>query len=382
MRIGLDARAIYRPTRRGTGKNLVDLYTHLAAARPDWKVFAYHRQAEHLDQTLPSSSVEPRRIELPGDRLDAWERWRLPLAAWRDRADVLHSPANTCPAWMPLPTVVTIHDLIPIDMPQGRPPGQVHRFEQSVHLACDKAAWIICPSTYTRDRLVSEFDADPDRITVNPWAPDSSMRTIPDVRATRVARRYGVDGPFVLHFGAAAPRKNTTRLIEAWAMTNPGFDHGWKLLIVGLDPATQASLEREVERFSIQDNVVLHGFADESDLPALLSAAGLLAYPSLSEGFGLPILDAWATETAVLTSDRTSLPEVAGDAAMTIDPTDTSGLSRSLLMAIQTPAIRKKLVERGRQRLGRYNWRRTVETFANVIELTAGASRTRSKVAA
>jgi glycosyltransferase involved in cell wall biosynthesis len=368
MLIGLDARTVYQPTRRGTGKNLIDLYRHLAAARPDWRVLAYHRLPGHIPALLPSNAAEPRLIEIIGDRVDAWQRWRLPLAAWRDRVDVLHCPANACPSWTPVNTVVTIHDLIPLDMPQGETPYQVRRFEQSIQTACRRAAWILCPSRYTRDRLVGEFNADIDRITINPWAPDSSIRHVPPQAHAPVLEHYGIDGPFVLHFGAGALRKNTRRLLEAWAMIDRSLRREWQLLIVGLDDTAFQDFATSVYRLGIGSNVRLSGFADEADLPTLLSAADVLAYPSLSEGFGLPILDAWATSTAVLTSDCTSLPEVAGDAALLVEPTDPCSIARGLHRLLRDPRLREELIERGRQRLTNYNWQKTAERFAWALE--------------
>lgn len=370
MRIALDARTIYWPVRRGTGKNLIDLYRHLAPLRPDWRVVAYHRHPEP-PPLLPQPFVQPKFIEMPGDRIDAWQRLRLPLTAWRDRADLLHCPANTCPTWMPLTTVVTIHDLIPLDLPRGRAASELHRFEQSVKTACHRAAWIICPSTYTRDRLVSEFGADPDRVTVNPWAADSSMRQLSQQQCEPVYRNYGVAEPYVLHFGAAGPRKNTRRVLEAWALLKCSARGNWKLLVVGLDDEFRKQMAQTAQHLGVTDSVVLHGFADEADLPALLSGADVLAYPSLSEGFGLPILDAWAAGTAVLTSNRTSLPEVAHDAAHITEPTDPAAIAVGIEKLISDPTYRSELIERGRKRLGQYSWPQTAERFARVLEQAA-----------
>lgn len=372
MYLALDARTVYRPQRRGTGKNLLDLYTHLAAARPDWRVLALHREARPVTDLLPSGQVEPRRIEMPGDRFEAWERFRLPVAAWRAGADLLHCPANTCPAWMPLPTVVTIHDLIPLDMPQGRPAAQVRRFERCVATACDQAAGIITPSFYTRRRLVRDFGADPDRVHVNFWAADSSVRKLPRTTWEPVARRYQVDRPMILHLGAADPRKNTAGVIEAWARVPEPIRKRWVLLVVGLDEATRRATTDFAAFRGVLPDVRLHGFAPEADLPALLNAAEILAFPSLSEGFGLPILDAWSTGTAVLTSNTTSLPEVAADGALLVDPFDTDEIAKGLIRLMEDPLARVTLTERGRKRLRAFTWKETTARFIRAIESAAG----------
>ncbi len=322
MRITLDARTVYRSTRRGTGKNLIDLYGHVAKLRPDWHILAYHRNGGELPDVLNEPNVEPKLIEMPGDRFQAWGRWRLPMAAWRDGADLLHCPANHCPTWMPVPTIVTIHDLIPLDLPRGRKSNELHQFEQSIKTAVKRARAIITPSQYTRSRLIKEFGGDEDQVTVNPWAADTSIKIVPDDDWGPVLSRYGIRKPFVLHFGAPAPRKNTARVLDAWALAGMRTRKKYQLLIVGLDGESHQQMRRRVVNLGLTESVMLFGFADEQDLATLLSAAWVLAYPSLSEGFGLPILDAWTTHTPVLTSDTTSLPEVAGDAALLVDPTD------------------------------------------------------------
>ena len=417
MHVALDARTLFGSARRGIGKTLGELYHYLREVRPDWHVTAYHRPtaaadaAETSDAPTPAThagpscphedpdrlkphdrdttrttarpAMTPRPMDMPGDRFDAWQRLRLPLAARLSGADVLHCPANGCPTWMPLPTVVTIHDVIPLDLPEGRPVAELRRFERGVRDACRRARAIVTPSRYTRRRLIDGWKADPRRVVVAPWSADSRLLAARgvdgDVAATqRVLQWAGVDGPFVLHFGAAEPRKNTRRVIESWAMVHRGIRKRWKLLVVGLDAATLASLHEVVQRLGLQRHVHLRGFADERDLPALMRAAGVLLYPSLSEGFGLPVLDAFATDTAVVTAKHTAIEEVAGAAAHFVDPTDTHSIAAGLQRVLSEPGYREHLLGSGRRQLQRFNWRESADRFARVLELVADGTRRRA----
>jgi glycosyltransferase involved in cell wall biosynthesis len=371
MRIALDARTIYARQRRGMGKSLVLLYRALAEVRPEWEVIAYHRWDEPLPDLLPEGFVQPRLIEMPGDRFEAWQHWRLPLAAWRDGADLLHCPANHCPRWMPLPTVVTIHDLIPLDLQEARDPVEVKRFEQSVRRACQRAAGITCPSQYTRSRLLAEWAVASDRVHVTPWAATEPLEEIDEAAVRWTMLKYELSGPYVLHFGAGEARKNTRRMIEAWALVSRQWRRNWKLLVVGLDGPTRGQMEKTCERLGVSESVLLQGFADEADLAALLAGAEVLAYPSLSEGFGLPVLEAFAAGTAVLTSNRTSLPEVAGDAAVLVEPEDSCGIAQGLGRLMKDSLLRFELGQRGRKRAGEYSWPCCAERFARAIEDTA-----------
>ncbi len=378
MRIALDARTIYHPQRRGTGRNLIDLYRHVAQLRPDWQILAFHRQ-RNPDRVHPWADV--RRIEMPGDRWNAWERYRLPFEAMRHGAAVLHCPANTCPAWMPTPTVVTIHDLIPLDSPTSAASPHGRRFEAGVRQACATAAAIICPSQFTATRLEREFGADPERITVNYWAPDTSMAAPHPERQVAMLRTYNVSRRFVLHFGAADPRKNTQRVIEAWAATAASARGDRQLLIVGLDPATIARHTPVIESMGVQSSVVLHGFADENDLPTLLTAADALLYPSLSEGFGLPLLDAWVCRTPVITSTTTSLPEIAGDAAMLVEPDNTASIARALSNLLRDSTLRQELVSRGERRVKDFTWEASAQRFIAAMERAVQDGARRAKAA-
>lgn len=373
MRIGLDARVLYAPHRRGIGKSLLRLYQQLALVRPHWRVVAYHRNPELVgEEILPAGFARDRLIEMPGDRFDAWQRLRLPMAAALDEVDLLHCPANTGPAWTPVPTVVTIHDLIPLDLPDTVAPAETRRFERGVSRACRHAAAITCPSIYTCRRLLRDLKLPPDRVHVTPWGAEPAP-TFTDDELDAVATSHRVRRPFVLHFGAADPRKGTRTLLQAWAEVGEQMRRKWQLLVVGLDAETQTEFLDVAEDLGVGQSVVLHGFAREQDVPALLAAADVLAYPSRSEGFGLPMLEAFAAGTAVLAGSRTSLPEIAEGAALLVAPDDVAAVSRGLTNLLRDPELRREFVARGSKRLPHFSWRLCAERFARALESAAGA---------
>lgn len=368
MRIGLDARQVYRAQRRGIGNSLFELYRHLLDVRPDWHVVAYHRQRQWDGDVLPADRVEAKCIELPGDRFEAWAKWRLPMAARSDRVDVLHYPANFCPKWMPIPTIVTFHDLIPLDLPYQHGEAEVRRFRTSLELAGAKASVITCPSRYTADRLVRDYTVPSQLVRVHPWGAERKGETFTAGAIRKVMERYRIGKRIVLHFGSGQPRKNTAGVIEAWARIRRRSKSVWQLLIVGLEGDGHHEFGRMISRLGIEQQVRLHGFVDPDDMPLLMEMADVLAYPSFSEGFGLPVLEAFATDTAVLTSDITSMPEVAGDAALLVDPRQPAAIARGLSRLMSDSHLRYQLVMKGRARLEQFTWRRCAEQFAEAVE--------------
>jgi glycosyltransferase involved in cell wall biosynthesis len=373
MRVALDARTVYAPSRRGTGKNLVDLYRTLARLRPTWEFVMVHQRVDTDDPFEGQTNIRRVAVDIRGDRFNLWQEIRLPLAARAAGADVLHCPANLAPTQALTPTVVTIHDLIPLDVAPKDP--ATARWLRRVRRAARQARRIITPSEYTRTRIVNQLEASERKVTVNPWAPDQAcQRVTSDTALERVRQKYAIPGrvPFVLAFGAEDPRKNTTRVIDAWSTLPADVRRMARLLVVGLQPRALAHYQSVVATRPGDGSCLLHGFADEADLAPLLSAAIALCYPSRSEGFGLPVLDAFACGTPVITSSTTSLPEVAGDAALLVDPEDTGSIASALGEILQSAETRDRLRAAGARRLTAFSWQRCAETAAGVLASAAG----------
>ena len=377
MRIALDARSLYAPQHRGIARTLLEMYRALAEIRPHWQIIAYHRQpdAAASRRDLPPNFV-PKCIEMPGDRFAAWLNCRLPLAVWRDRADLLHCPANACPHRSRVPLVVTLHDLIPLDLPDTCTPGQVRDFHRWVRAAVARAAAITCPSAYTAKRIVGEYHFHRPCFHI-PWGAPPRIVTS-DARLRELRTQYQLNRPFVIHFGAADPRKNTRPLLQAWAGLSRTTLARFQLLVVGLDDTTLAKLTAWTQRHNLSQSVSLHPFIPADHVPALLEDAALLAYPSLSEGFGMPILEAFAARTAVLTSNVTSLPEVAGKAARLVDPRDPMAITAALEDLLNHPPKRQKLISRGERRAAQFTWADAAECFANLLESLAKHQKTKA----
>ena len=369
MRVGVDMRAVYQLRRRGTGKNLLDLYTMLARMQPDWQFVMFHRGRSGDDPFEQFENVESCKIDIPGDRLNLWQQIRLPLAARWAGVDVLHCPASTAPRWPIVPMVVTIHDLIPLDSDTGEKAAS--RWRRNVIRAAKNSRRIITPSQFTRENLVNRLHVPSDKVVVSHWAPDRGCQRVTDAdRLACIRSQYGLDAgrPYVFGFGAADPRKNTRGILTAWARLPAAMRQAYQLLLVGVDETAMGPLRAQAQQLGIADSCVLAGFADEADLPAIVSGATAMCYPSLSEGFGLPILDAFVCRTAVLTSSTTSLPEVAGDAAVLVAPDDPGAIADGLMRLLDDEALRAQLIARGAERVETFTWAACGRRVSAVLE--------------
>lgn len=388
--IGIDARTMVAPKRRGTGKNLIDLYTRLVCLASDCHFRFYYQPRP--DQSLPGELVEsgPNAsfvpLSMPGDRWQLWEQIRLPWQARRDRVGLLHCPAQTAPHWKPVPTVVTIHDLIPLRFDEGLPARRVKELRRNIAHSLRDAAGIITVSEHSRQDLLGEFpEARAQTIERIYWAPEASSRLLSDqFRLGRVSTRYGVQPKrFLFALGAEAPRKNTEGLLRAFAQaaTDPRFD--LELLVGGLQRSVLDRWQALLNDWPACDRVHLFNYMPDADMAALYNAALAFVFPSQYEGFGLPLLDAMACGCPVLASHRSSIPEIGADACLYFQPDEPDDMAAAMIRIATEPELRKQLREAGLDRVARFDWQRTAqqvyELFCRVLHDPASRDDVQAK---
>lgn len=367
----LDARTVYARSRRGTGKAMVALYRELADLRPEWRIFAVHREEGDEDPFADVQNITPRQVDIRGDRLGLWPNARLPLAAWG--SDLLHCPANTAPCWSPAPVVLTVHDLIPLE-PDFRT-AESDAWARRVWRSARRAVSITTPSQYSKTRICGTFEIPEEKVHVIPWAANPGLAPVTDdTELQRVRKAHGLarGERFVLAFGGLDPRKNTRRLIGAWMSLPETVRREVSLLIVGMRDPLLTELRSEIDCRQMRGRCLLTGHIPEADLPGLLSGTDLLCFPTLCEGFGLPVLDAFACGTAVVTSRVSSVPEVAGRAVLYVDPTDETSIAEGIENLLTDDHRRAELARAGRQRGSQFSWRATAEAYVHVFEDVLG----------
>jgi glycosyltransferase involved in cell wall biosynthesis len=256
--------------------------------------------------------------------------------------------------------VVTVHDVAFLACPGSVPPKVGARLETVVRAAVRRADRVIADSAHTRDDAVRLLGVAPERVTVIHLAAGAAFRPSadPDADRRRLAARYGLRFPYVLYVGTTNPRKNLSRLLDAFAAARRRADLPHALVLVGDPGFAHGAVLAQIERLGLRDAVLLPGFTEEDDMPAIYAAADLLAFPSLYEGFGLPVLEAMSAGCPVLTSPVSSLPEVAGDAAILADPTSVEEIAAGLERGLTDRDLRARLVERGLVRAAGFSWGR------------------------
>ncbi|MET0650654.1 MAG: glycosyltransferase family 1 protein [Pyrinomonadaceae bacterium] len=297
---------------------------------------------------------------------------RIPLtlsAELRRRpVDLLHVQ-YTAPPLAPCPVVTTIHDLSFEHIPETFKRRSRVQLRLTVRATARRAAHVIAPSEFTRRDLVETYGLDPGRVTAIPLAVAPHFRPVEDAgELERVRARYGIAGEYVLAVGSIQPRKNLARLVRAYSALRRGRGRSNlpQLVLVGKKAWLYGDTLRAIEEENLGESVLLTGYVSEGDLPALYTGALLFAYPSFYEGFGLPPLEAMSCGAPVLTGNLTSLPEVVGDAGLTVDPFDPDALAGGLARLIDDDALRADLRRRGLERARHFDWRDTARMTLQV----------------
>jgi len=311
---------------------------------------------------------------IPFPRL--WTHLRLSWEMARRPPDALFVPAHVLPLVHPPVSLVTVHDLGYLFYPETHPRRQRLYLDLSTRWNVRTAAHILADSESTRSDLMAQYCAPPDKITVVYPGFDETLAPVRDAAAIEAVKaRYGITGDYFLYLGVIQPRKNLVRLVEAFAQPEiRNLKPEVHLILAGKrgwlydDFLTQVRHLGEPALSALAERVIFPGYIPDKDKAALMSGALAFVFPSLYEGFGLPVLEAQACGCPVITSTTSSLPEVAGDAALLVDPGDTVAIAAAMLRLAVDPALRRELVERGLTNVRRFSWTTGARSVLSVIE--------------
>ena len=388
--IGIDYTAAARQ-HAGIGRYARELIRALVALESDheYVIFAaaggldgdrWKRESEKLrsvrNRERPSD-IRFRTLPLSDDWMARlWHRLRLPVPVetFTGPLDVFYSPDFVLPPTRrSTRTLLTVHDLSYLHYPEHFVPKLVRYLEQSVSRSVIRADWVLADSEATRRDLIAHLGTPSGKVKVLYSGVDPHFNEEREPGEGDLLRaRYGLAaGSYVLSVGTIQPRKNYVRLIQAFAQLQAPDFVNKQLVVAGGRGWLYEDIFAEAE--SHGDRVRILGFVDETDLPALYRNAALFAFPSLYEGFGLPVLEAMACGTPVVCSNVSSLPEVAGDAALLVDPLDTGGIAEAMARVLQDVGLQQDMIARGRSQAARFTWEKAARQLLDTLDGLANA---------
>jgi glycosyltransferase involved in cell wall biosynthesis len=292
-----------------------------------------------------------------------WEQLVQPLVAARERLDLLHGLAFVAPLMRSCSTVVTVHDLSFALFPEFFRGANAAYLRLFTRISCRRAARIIAVSENTRADVMRLYGAPGERVEVIPHGVDPAFHPRPAAEVAEFRRARALPERFVLFVGTLEPRKNLVKLIEAFSNLPVS---NLKLVLVGGKGWYYDQIFAAVERLNLKDRVIWAGYVPNGDLPMWYNAADVFAFPSRYEGFGMPVLEAMACGAPTVTSTTSSLPEVAGDAALTVPPDDVGALADALHRALEDAELRQELRAKGIARAARFTWEEAARRTAVV----------------
>ncbi len=367
MLIGIDASRATGLHRTGTETYSLRLIRALLALPSPHHFRLYTNAAAPTglfwDEPAPAN-VELRAIPLP--RL--WTHLRLSLETLLHPPDVLFVPAHVLPLLHPRRSVVTVHDLGYLYFPDAHRPADRRYLAWSTAWNTRRATLVLADSEATRNDLVSAYHVEPARLRVvylglgevedgRPMPENGRAARAPDAR------------PYFLYVGTLQPRKNLERVVAAFARLAalPELD-GVQLVLAGRRGWLYDSLFAQVDGLGLAGRICFPGYVAEDDLPSLYAGALAFVFPSLYEGFGLPVLEAQAYGVPILTANNSSLPEVAGDAALLVDPHDVDAIAAAMLRLATDAELRQELIRKGLENVKRFSWEKCARETLAVLE--------------
>lgn len=289
-----------------------------------------------------------------------WRRLlvELPRLAARERADLLHV-TYAAPPRSPCPVAVTVHDISYVPHPEWFSRRDRWVLRAGVGFTLPRARGVVTISRHAAEAIASHYRVASDRIVVTPLAADPLFTPPGEDRIRRDLAALGLASPYVLAVGNLQPRKNLRRLVEAFGRFRQATGLPHRLVIAGKAQWQESQVFAAIRSLGLESAVTFPGYVPDPDLVSLYAGAAVFVYPSLYEGFGLPILEAMACGAPVIASNTTSMPEVAGDAALLIDPTATEALARALDQVARDPGLAGTLRRKGAERARAFSWRQT-----------------------
>lgn len=379
LRIGIEAQRLFRAHKHGMDIVALELIKHLQQIDQENEYFIFVKPDE--DHAVLPAAPNFHIVEIPGGPYPVWEQVLLPRAAQQAGVQLLHCTSNTAPLRTGIPLVLTLHDIIylePIDWRRGswyQRAGNLYR-RWNVPRVVPQCQRVLTVSAFERERIVQRLAGPSTQVQVVYNSAGQQFRSITDGAALAAAQaRYGLPERFIFFLANTDPKKNLRGVLQALIVLKRQGQLAVKLVMLDYPKSALSAILRELNAPELWADILLCGYVPNQELPLIYNLAEIFLYPSLRESFGIPILEAMACGTPVITSNSSSMPEVAGGAALLIDPLQPETIAAAILRLQNNPAERAALVAKGLVRVRQFSWRETARQVRQVYEEVAAAAQ-------
>ncbi len=363
MRIGIDV-SVLREKARGVGHYLVNIISRFHKFAENDKFYLYSPKPIAYDfSDLPDKHLRWGKTILPGA---FWLQTQAKRFIKKDRLDVFFGPAHILPLRLPagMRKILAVHDLVSILYPQTM--ANYNRFVHHLFFkeSVKQSDQLITMSEYTKQSLIDNFHICHEKITVIYEGVSSIFQPLPKEKVQEVLQRYQITKPFFLAVGTLEPRKNYPVLLHAFR----NFANDYILVIIGKKGWKAADIYQTIRTLQLEDKVKILGYVNINELPSFYNGAEIFIFPSIYEGFGLPLVEAMACGAPVICSNASCLSEIGGDAVKYFHPCDSEELKAKIQELLQSPQLRQELQEKGKNRARKFDWDLTAQKTLAVLK--------------
>ncbi|MAU01785.1 MAG: glycosyl transferase family 1 [Anaerolineaceae bacterium] len=344
----------------GIGRYVSHLAMHLVPLlAADERLLLLHNPQATSGWQLPQKQANVDLVATAVSPFSFAQQWQIPQLLRQLNATVYHSTYYLTPYRPGVPTLLTLYDLIPEQFPQLVSPRARLLTKFATRLALHAGDHFLAISAATRRDFLAHYPLDPAKITAVPLAADDKFKPQPETAVAALRQKLNLPDQYVLYLGINKPHKNLKRLVKAWATVTKKLPDAPLLVIAGAWDERYGEVKTAVIQQNLEQHIRFVGRVADVDLPALYSGAMLFVFPSLAEGFGLPVLEAMACGTAVACAHTSSLPEVGGEAVAYFDPPNSQQIASVLIALLQDKEKREGMAKQGLLQAAQFSWRET-----------------------
>ncbi len=370
MRIGIEAQRIFRTKKHGMDMVALELINNLKLIDNLNEYFIFVSPGQDICLTSENNF---NIIELNGGPYPIWEQIALPKAVNKYNCDILHCTSNTAPLLGSTPLIITLHDIIYLEnlnlFSGGATAyqrfGNLYR-RMVVPLAAKKSKRVVTVSEFEKKRI-SDFMGLKENLVSIYNGVGQHFKVISDNKLLNLCKiKYNLPNKFFFFLGNTDPKKNTPNVLKAFAHFNNKSSEKYKLVMLDFQESALQQILSNIECSSIRDQIILLGYVPNIELPQIINLSSLFLYPSLRESFGIPILEGMACGVPIITSNSSSMPEVAGDAALLVDPTNYLSIADAIEEALTNEPLRESLIDKGLKRAPEFSWHQMAKRYLSL----------------
>jgi len=374
MTIAVNTRFLLKDQLEGFGYFIYETFSRIAALHPgDNFIFIFDRPFDQ--RFIFSKNITAVVIGPPARHPLLWKYWfdvKIPGVLRKYKADVFVSPDGYCSLTTKVPQCMVVHDLAFLHFPAYTKKSHLGYLKRNTPKFLEKAKMIATVSEFSKNDLLTNYKISPEKISVVYSAVKEMFRPVDESVKSEMKKKYSAGFDYFLFVGAIHPRKNLMNLLRAFAVFKKRLKSNFKLILVGRLAWKYDTFLEKLKTYKYREDVIMSGYLNEEEVVNITASAYAVVYPSVWEGFGVPVLEAMQSEVPALTSANSSMQEIAGDAAIYFDPNNHEDIADKMMRIYKDENLRKELIEKGKIVCKNFSWGKTAELLWDCIQKTVG----------